>query len=204
MKLNLKFACPETRESLTQPNGTLHCETCKKKIHDFTSASSDDLRAMMQKKEATCGIFYRKQLSPSFLKSVAAAVLITASSGCQEKLIEPTIDIPKIPDEETEVIDELVGDVEIFFQEEYPEPIGGNEKFRSDIREIIENPGTVEGKVFVELTVSPHGKIIAYEVLRGINESIDQMVVDKLKELNYPFKPSSTELTMVIPIAFEL
>lgn len=203
MKLNLKFACPETRKSLTQPDGTLHCDSCQKRIQDFTSASSAELLNVMQKKEATCGIFHRSQLSPSFLKSAVAALLISATSGCHEKIIEPAMNNSIIPDEESEVL-EFVGDVEVFFQEEYPEPLGENENFRSAIREIIENPGTVEGKVFVELTVSPQGKIISYRVLRGINESFDQMVVNKLKELDYPFKPSSTELTMIIPIAFGL
>jgi periplasmic protein TonB len=85
--------------------------------------------------------------------------------------------------EEFSTIEELPVEVpeetEFVFVEKMPEPEGGLEGFYKTLKRNLKYPGPdarrgIEGKVFVEFTVSKTGQLTNLKIVRGISEACDK------------------------------
>lgn len=83
-KINLEFNCPKGLRSITQREGFNHCESCKKKLADFTSMTIEDIKDEIARSTTTpCGKFRRSQLSNKFMMYAAATVMATSAITSQ-------------------------------------------------------------------------------------------------------------------------
>jgi len=110
--ISLAFCCKEDWNQFTTLNErTRFCASCKHQVIDFTDASQMELENEFQSRERVCGRFKQSQMSDSFLKLAAAALVIattSASMSCSDEL--PDLNSPAAPVEELAEI-EFMGDI---------------------------------------------------------------------------------------------
>lgn len=82
--VTLQFPCTENWNSMESVNGERMCSKCHHKVVDFTTMSEDGFNKHLRNSDHVCGRFRKSQLSTTFLKYAAAAVIAAAgASGCE-------------------------------------------------------------------------------------------------------------------------
>lgn len=200
--VSLEFSCPE------KLSGNLFCNKCSRTVIDFTNKTCAELSEINKSLKPVCGIFRKSQLSEQFLKYAAVTFIATStaiSAGGQDR--KPDSLLKASEQIEQEVEDEIFLGVIV---DTPAEPIGGYPKFFDAISSRIKFPADLKekGKLFVEFTIDPDGKIKNVRVVKSFNKLSDQEAVRVLSELNFPFIPGrqrgkAVETRLVIPIVFD-
>ena len=215
--VQLGFSCPFKKEDLHPTSGGYDCESCSKKVIDFTDKSREELDKHLQSGDHVCGTFKSSQLSQTFLKYAAMTALVGSSYWV-------TAQGPKIVPQDSVEIEEWVttGEIEMtmgiiatpesnreLFPFVYPTPVGGIQKFYQSLMKELKFPAGLkeDGKVYLRITVDTLGRMQHVEVVKGLELETNQEAVRAVKATGFPFVPGkrggiAVVSDMIIPVNF--
>lgn len=204
-KVTLGFSCPESKANLKKAEKNYQCDKCQHQVIDFTCASQEELSTITSGlAKPVCGIFKRSQLSKTFLRYMAATMVVTTAAALQVNGQDIPEDIPEVEvSEEMEVFGMVVETMAI--------PAGGNEKFYEAIMNEIRLPKKqcFSGKVYIQFTVDTLGNMKNIEVVKGLHKDADAEAVRVLNKIDFKFTPAALrgkkmESRMIVPVSFGL
>jgi TonB family protein len=186
--LNVRLTpCDADWQQMTPTAAGRHCAHCDRVVHDFTSASADDLaQARANSPDGRlCGRFRREQLARkpqlrSKLRRFLVALVLVCGLGLtsQEAWTQVRKELassPKISESAQASQDEKPNFVYGAVAEQMPIYPGGNEALLRFIQTHISYPqGQLKsGKVFVSFVVTKAGDVRSVKVVRGLGEPFD-------------------------------
>ena len=212
--VNLEFSCPENFESMESTPLGFNCSKCSKELIDFREKSDKEIQQITSiSTNPICGVFKRTQMSQGFLKYAAATFIASATAlnlNAQIKELD-SLELELAIDSltETEFEDNDIPFLGIIIEVQ-AEPIGGYPKFFEAISKAIKHPPELneKGKVFVQFTVDTLGKMNEFKIVIGYNKLAEEVTIEALKNLNFPFKPGKqrgipVKTRLIIPVAFD-
>ncbi len=200
--IRLAFPCQENWDKMTNNEKGKFCEKCGNQVVDFRDKSKDELEnEIFHSNTRVCGRFNKSQLSNSFLKYAASAVI--ASS-----LAIPAIGQESIPKNSTEIIDD--SDVIFGQMENHPYPKGGWKGFYERLSKEIRVPIDLATKtrVFVEFAIDTNGKMVDIRVVKSDDPRLSKEAIRTLEALSEKFEPATLQgvpirVKQVVPIWFD-
>lgn len=214
--IHFSLPCKENINDMDSCGSDKHCKACERKIIDFRNKTQEELNELKKDNETICGIFSEKQVAKGYeryFQLAAATVLTVGLSGSFQNLYAQEEPDPfKFPTEskttETEtgndVIDDIVG--VIIYDEQMAEYPGGIAAMKSFLQENIVYPAdSVEGKVYVSVTVDTKGIVSNVKVKRSLSPLADAEVIRVVKLM--VFKPAlldgkPVQSTFSLPVSF--
>jgi TonB family protein len=181
--IQLAFPCKEDWNNMPDDEKGKFCEKCKSRVFDFRGKSKEELQnEIIHSAEPICGRFNKSQLSSSFLKYAASAVI---ASG----LAIPAMSQQPIPTDRSELIDDneaIFGMMEI-----QPYPKGGWKSFYERLSQEIRVPIDLETKtkVYVEFVIDTTGRMVDIKVVKSDDPRLNKEAIRALEALSEKFVP---------------
>lgn len=200
--IQLAFPCQEDWGKMADDEKGKFCDKCKSRVFDFRGKSKEELQnEIIHSAAPICGRFNKSQLSSSFLKYAASAVL---ASG----LAMPAIGQQPIPTDSSEIIDDndaIFGTIEI-----QPYPKDGWKGFYERLSQEIKVPVDLERKtkIFVQFVIDTTGKMVDIKVVKSDDPQLSKEAIRVLESLAETFTPGfqsgkPIRMTQVMPIIFD-
>lgn len=188
-----------------------HCKVCDLTIIDFRDKSQEDLNNLKKTNKYICGIFSEKQVAKgyeNYRQLVTTTILAVGLSIPVNAQTQEEIDPFKFPTavKDTSRKNVVVGVV----IDEVPEPEypGGLIAMRNFFKENIVYPSdSVEGKVYVSLTIDTLGRVQNVRIKKSLSPLADAEVIRVVKLMI--FKPAlingkAVNSKISLPVSFSL
>ncbi|NCD71443.1 energy transducer TonB [Mucilaginibacter agri] len=207
--VKLKFSCQENWNAMQPVEGGRNCDTCQKKVYDFTNSKADEFRRILaENNNNVCGRFtvnqtvYKQQLFPFWKKWVSAAMVLIGFSFWGERSVAQGVKQGKQKIVFPPPV--VTGDVEVrpvkkikqpssstVGQSEYltgivgepqPEFVGGDAALSKFLTKNIRYiKGTPNGRVIASFVISPSGILTDIKIIRSLTPAADNEVIRVLK-----------------------
>lgn len=164
--VKLSFSCHEDWKEMAPCQGGKFCASCTKKVYDFTDKTQEDFeKAVLESNGDLCGRFDTEQLATRkpyfsfFKKALASTILFFGISIFETKAQLGMVIISK----ETTIEEELHN-------------LANEAKFN-----IVLEGNKDKGEVLISYNVSQYGRISNLVILKGLNDKVDQIILEKVK-----------------------
>lgn len=207
VNIQLAFPCDENWNEMLDVENGKHCTKCNNQVIDFTEKGAQDLEnELINGSTPLCGRFKKSQLSVSFVKYAATAIIASASTALSATGQETeTLDsIPYLNSLESS--DNFFG----YIVETMPQMKGGLEQFYKNLSSHLKFPQGLNQKVkvFIQFDVDTLGKMVDIKIIKGYSLEVDNEALRAVKQMNQKFTPGTqrgkpVKVRMSLPIIFD-
>ncbi|MEX8548252.1 MAG: energy transducer TonB [Mucilaginibacter sp.] len=203
----LNFTCNRKWEEMTPVAGGRFCNSCQKKVVDFTDKTNDEIAAyLMGSTTQVCGRFQQSQLVPAPPKPIwkrwlsAAAMFAAVFMGIKEASAQKVVQTDSVSNQQKNP-GSFLGAIEML-----PNFPGGEAAFAAYLHKNLRSPKGVKGRVTTAFVVEKDGSLTDIRILKGLNKEADEEAIRVLKE-SPKWKPGSqlgivTRTAYTMPITF--
>jgi hypothetical protein len=199
--IRLKFNCDADWNSMATADGGRHCNSCNKKVYDFTDAKQYEfLQILAENNHNICGRFRLDQMAPKpiyvpvWKKWVSAALVLLGLNILNDKVVAQGKPIaPKSFGHIKQVKfppPVIVGDVATLKYDRLPEFPGGEKALQSFLLKNLHfTKGMINGNVFANFHITANGSLSNIEIVRKLSKANDAEVIRVLK-MSPKWKPA--------------
>lgn len=202
-KIRLKFNCDVDWNSMLTSDGGRHCNSCNKKVYDFTNAKQYEfLQILAENGNNVCGRFKLDQMDsqpirvPTWKKWVSAALVLIGLNVLNNKVIAQGKPLPPKHKQIKFLPPAVLGDVEVTEMNGIvsPPPMAafpGGQKALTDFisKHIKYSKNGKEGRVIVQFDVKTDGSLNNFKILKSVG-AVNNTEVIRVLKLSPKWKPS--------------
>jgi hypothetical protein len=184
--VKLKFACPANWDDMQDMGDAKFCNTCQKKVYDFTDSKADYFRQIMAESNYhACGRFTHAQtavkpLLPVWKRWVSAALILIGINawGCRDK--EHSIGKALIKKEKADTIEHMLVGVPLLPPPVFP---GGRDAFfRFVITNFDQRTIKKDGELMATFSIKKDGSVDNINIIHGLNAEANKEAIKVLKQ----------------------
>ncbi|MEO8887558.1 MAG: hypothetical protein ABI367_15950 [Mucilaginibacter sp.] len=189
--VQLKFNCQANWDEMSNTTGGKNCESCQKKVFDFTQGSHDDfIKVLEENNYNVCGRFTSQQASvpeqilPYWKRWASAAMVLIGFNLFNGKAMSqntgPSTTAQKISNSNVSSV--MLGEVYIAPENRtiHATPIIGVDVFNNIIRKIITQK---EGELLVSIDIDMQSNIREAIIINTPGLKIDSLTERKISEM---------------------